>query len=187
MSDGSCAGSSAAALCFGSSGAAQARRFLRLRGGAYQKLLPGLFGFFQLLSQLGSLLRKRVYLLGKRVVVCLRLLQTLLQTCQFDLKARIFSGKLIALVGQLAQSLLVLNGCRFDIIDNVGTVKAADRRAELLKNQTPVVPPAFRFCLSISQKTAKNNLPAAAFADFTNCSQTVVFHLYDCRYGKRLI
>ena len=50
---------------------------------------------------------------------------------QFDLKARIFSGKLIALVSQLAQGLLVLNGRRFDIIDNVGAVKTADRRAKL--------------------------------------------------------
>ena len=90
-----------------------------------------LFGLFQLLRQIRAFLRERVHLPGKRVVVRLCLLQTLLQTCQFDLKARIFSGEFIALVGQLAQGLLVLNGGRFDIIDNVGAVKAADCRAEL--------------------------------------------------------
>ena len=106
-------------------------RLRRLRVGARQQFLLRLFGLFQLLRQIRAFLRERVHLPGKRVVVRLCLLQTLLQTCQFDLKARIFSGKLIALVGQLAQGLLVLNGCRFDIIDNVGAVKAADRRAEL--------------------------------------------------------
>ena len=101
-----------------------------LRAAVFQ-LLPGRFGFFQLLRQIRAFLRERVHLPGKRGVVRLCLLQTLLQTCQFDLKARIFSGKLIALVGQLAQRLLVLDGGRFDIIDDVSAVKAADRRAEL--------------------------------------------------------
>ena len=41
--------------------------------------------------------------------------------------------------------------------------------------------------LALSLVMVLGLLPAAAFADFTNCSQTVVFHLYDCRYGKRLI
>ena len=106
-------------------------RFFRLRRGARQQLLPGRFGAFQLFGQLGALLRERVYLLGKRAVICLRLLQPLLQTGQLDLQTGVFGGELVALVGQLAQGLLVLNGSRFDIIDDVGAVKAADRRAEL--------------------------------------------------------
>ena len=103
---------------------------LRLRSRACQKLLPRLFRDLELLCQLGTLLRQRAELFGKRVVICLRLSQALLQPGQLYLHAGVFCGELIALVGQLPQRLLVLDGGRFDIIDNVGAVEAADRRAE---------------------------------------------------------
>ena len=124
----------------------------------------GGLGGLELLGEVRALLRQRIDLLGQRVVVGLHLDQPGLQTGQLRLQLRIFRRELVALVGQLAQRLLMLHGGGFNIIDNVGAVKPADRRAELRKISHSLLLPFSDFFTVYHEKRRKTTENVAARA-----------------------
>ena len=130
----------------------------------------GGLGGLELLGEVGALLRQCAHLLGQRVVVGLHLDQPGLQTGQLRLQLRVFRRELVALVGQLAQRLLMLHGGGFNIIDNVGAVKPADRRAELRKISHSLLLPFSDFFTVYHEKRRKTTENVAARA------QTRRFH-----------
>lgn len=155
----------------------------------------GGLGGLELVGEVGALLRQRIDLLGQRVVVGLHLDQPGLQTGQLRLQLRVFRRELVALVGQLAQRLLMLHGGGFNIIDNVGAVKPADRRAELRKISHSLLLPFSDFFTVYHEKRRKTTENVAARAQarrfhdlFTDTGVLACgFSLYDCRRAKRLL
>ena len=91
--------------------------------------------------------------------------------------------------------LLMLHGGVFNIIDNVGAVKPADRRAELRKISHSLLLPFSDFFTVYHEKRRKTTENVAARAQarrfhdlFTHTGFLACgFSLYDCRRAKRLL